>query len=58
MSKRVTLTIVLKGKAEELAKRYANVIRAAEQAYFVSASGNVIPFDYAARRLKELDRGA
>lgn len=59
MSKRVTLTIVLRGKAEDLAKRYRRVLREADQAYFTSASGKLIPVDYInPRRLEELDRGA
>ncbi len=59
MSKRVQLTIVLSGKAEDLAKKYARVIRSADQAYFTGATGKLIPVDFINReRLRELDRGA
>ncbi len=59
MSKRVTLTIVLKGKAEDLARRYRRLLKEADQAYFTSASGKLIPADYInQRRIEELDRGA
>jgi len=59
VSKRVTLTVVFKGKAEDLAKKYRRILKEAEKAYFTSANGKLIPVDYInPRRLEELDRGA
>ncbi|MEM4217637.1 MAG: hypothetical protein QXZ09_06410 [Candidatus Methanomethylicaceae archaeon] len=45
MKKTVTLTIVLRGEVDRLRKEYAPVIEKAHKAYFVSASGKVIPAD-------------
>jgi hypothetical protein len=59
MSKNVTLTIILRGKAEDLARKYSRILKEAEKAYFISAQGRIVPADgLSRRRIEDLDRGA
>lgn len=59
MKKTVTLTLVFRGKGEELYRKYEPIIKKAQKAYFVSASGKVIPADSLnAKKVKDLDRSA